>query len=436
MGVLSRITVMVCLAAALIATPAAATIYVSASNLSGIQDGSAAYPYRTIGQAVIAAVPGTSWDDAPVVLVSPGSYSGYAYMKSFVKLVGTDARSVRINGNITAAAGDPQPNIWIEKVNFSYGSIQAWNRVRITDPSFWEVRDCGFFGVEFPIYARGAAFVNLTRCLFYDSDSAVHLYYTSGVTSVTNCTIARGSCEDEGIALYYPTTTNRVELANTIIFDTSRGIGSWGAYPTPANSSAWQVTADHCCFYLSSVPAGVNKIACLTVNPLFRGYAAGSSYWDQFTLANNSPCIDAGVDVGLPFAGAAPDIGYKEQVHYESLPELLKELEVSFSDLDQESLKSPSEQRRDAFCNKMDAVLKQYHVITADLVTVPDKLAAYIVMRDKLVGDLLGKCDQNFGGNPSNDWIDDAADRNFFHDLVSRTITLINAEIVRLGGSV
>ena len=33
----------------------------------------------------------------------------------------------------------------------------------------------------------------------------------------------------------------------------------------------------------------------------------------DFTLQDGSPCINAGVDVGLPYLGAAPDLGYKEK---------------------------------------------------------------------------------------------------------------------------
>ena len=43
----------------------------------------------------------------------------------------------------------------------------------------------------------------------------------------------------------------------------------------------------------------------LAVNPLF----VGNGY---FTLQATSPCIDAGVNVGLPYSGNAPDMGYAE----------------------------------------------------------------------------------------------------------------------------
>ena len=43
-------------------------------------------------------------------------------------------------------------------------------------------------------------------------------------------------------------------------------------------------------------------------------------------LRSNSPCIDAGTDVGLPYLGLAPDMGAFEFVAYQMhLPLILKE---------------------------------------------------------------------------------------------------------------
>ncbi len=51
----------------------------------------------------------------------------------------------------------------------------------------------------------------------------------------------------------------------------------------------------------------------ITSNPLF----VGNGY---YTLQATSPCIDKGVNVGLPFSGAAPDIGYAEFGSSSNLP--------------------------------------------------------------------------------------------------------------------
>jgi hypothetical protein len=438
MGIRYRIMGFVCLALALAASPAMAdTVFVSAANASGIEDGTAAYPFRTIARGIAAAHSGNSWDDADVVSVGPGIYAGYFYLKDFVKLVGVNPKTVHVGAAVSAPADVALPNLWIEGVTFTnpYYGIQAWNRVRLTDPSFWEVRDCFFYNNEFPVYARGAAFLNLTRCLFYEADSAIHLYGTSGITTVTHCTLARGTCENEGIGLFGPSPSNRVNLVNTAIINASYAVGPWGA-----GAYAWQVTAENCDFWPNTVPAGMARVNCISADPLYSGgplWIGGViDFRSGFQLSALSPCVDAGKDIGLPFSGAAPDIGPFESPysHLATLPELLDYLATSYSDLDQDSLKSPSEQRRDAFCNKMDAVLKQYHQVSSGQDTARATLKAWRELRDKLTGDLRAKCDGDFGGNPKNDWIDDAADRAYFYNLINQILILVDKEIAKLGG--
>ena len=44
----------------------------------------------------------------------------------------------------------------------------------------------------------------------------------------------------------------------------------------------------------------------------------------QFSLRESSPAVDAGVDVGIPFSGPAPDIGAIELIHASGAPDLLR----------------------------------------------------------------------------------------------------------------
>jgi hypothetical protein len=66
-------------------------------------------------------------------------------------------------------------------------------------------------------------------------------------------------------------------------------------------------TADYNCWYNcnETLPSGGGND--VTDDPLFNNEAG-----DDYTLASNSPCIDAGVDVGLDYNGSAPDMGYWE----------------------------------------------------------------------------------------------------------------------------
>jgi len=58
---------------------------------------------------------------------------------------------------------------------------------------------------------------------------------------------------------------------------------------------------------------GVTINNIISVNPLF----VGSGY---YTLQATSPCIDAGVNVGLPYSGSAPDMGYAEYASAGNIP--------------------------------------------------------------------------------------------------------------------
>jgi hypothetical protein len=65
------------------------------------------------------------------------------------------------------------------------------------------------------------------------------------------------------------------------------------------------VTADYnCWFNCGDTISGGNDV---TDEPLFTNEAG-----DDYTLASNSPCINAGVDLGYSYNGSAPDIGYWE----------------------------------------------------------------------------------------------------------------------------
>jgi parallel beta-helix repeat protein len=98
-------------------------------------------------------------------------------------------------------------------------------------------------------------------------------------------------------SIQFPSTPSNVQIKNNIFNDCGEIIRDTGT----------GYTADYNCWYnctdtLSS--GGANDV---TDDPLFNNEAG-----DDYTLASNSPCIDAGVDVGLDYNGSAPDMGYWE----------------------------------------------------------------------------------------------------------------------------
>ena len=57
-------------------------------------------------------------------------------------------------------------------------------------------------------------------------------------------------------------------------------------------------------YSVAQLNAGEFQVGNLSVDPLF--VAPGS---EDFRLSPGSPMIDAGLDIGLPFCGNAPDLG-------------------------------------------------------------------------------------------------------------------------------
>ncbi|MFQ5380638.1 MAG: right-handed parallel beta-helix repeat-containing protein [Dehalococcoidia bacterium] len=88
-------------------------------------------------------------------------------------------------------------------------------------------------------------------------------------------------------------------IVNNIVARTGEGGIVGNGVGRPGN------LVSHNLFFEAGEPAGE---AAIEADPLFRDPSQG-----DFRLAERSPAVDAGTDAGLPFAGAAPDIGAFEQ---------------------------------------------------------------------------------------------------------------------------
>lgn len=71
------------------------------------------------------------------------------------------------------------------------------------------------------------------------------------------------------------------------------------------NNNAYQCGNSNTPLWPGGNPSTYTVTDNIIADPLFVG---GTDY----TLQSGSPCIDAGIDVGLPYSGIAPDIGYAE----------------------------------------------------------------------------------------------------------------------------
>jgi parallel beta-helix repeat protein len=132
---------------------------------------------------------------------------------------------------------------------------------------------------------------------------------------VTNC--------DDGITVRYYGQIRNVEIYNNTVYDNRDDGISISAYDVDivsiknnilssngnrqiSISSSWtHLVVSHNLYHQpESIGSGANDDAPIFGDPLFINPSTG-----DFHLQAGSPAIDAGVDVGLPYVGAAPDLG-------------------------------------------------------------------------------------------------------------------------------
>ncbi len=163
---------------------------------------------------------------------------------------------------------------------------------------------CNFGGGAIMFYS--ALNVHITNCLFYENTSsnsgggAIKTLNPTVILFFTNCTFynnsANGSGEGGAADLSYTNAT----FTNTIIYNNHQQFGKDINVGIGATA-----TINYCNVDMPDFANGNNNLN--SVNPLFVNTNTG-----DFHLQANSPCIDTGTDVGLPFAGNNPDMGCYE----------------------------------------------------------------------------------------------------------------------------
>ena len=173
----------------------------------------------------------------------------------------------------------------------------------------------------------------ITRCQFIGNTSnygaGAIMFYTALNTRLTQCLFYQNSTENSGGgALKSLNPQTSLSIANcTFVYNTAYGAGEGGA----ADFDYADVSIVNSIFYGNNQTYGkdINVGQSTTVdinysdvdmpdyatgnhnlnniNPLFVNPSQG-----DFHLQANSPCIDAGLDIGLPYNGNAPDMGCYE----------------------------------------------------------------------------------------------------------------------------
>lgn len=177
------------------------------------------------------------------------------------------------------------------------------------------LRDCSF-----GVYNNGATLIARNNQIF---DTTRYGYYSGG----SDCQIIGNLLvRTEGIVAP-PTAARNTFWFNTIV-DTIGGNSGYGFNPGQSSENDFRnniVTGSDA----GGVSGTCNKYSYLSNNLFFGNASADSACLplvdsfqqdplyaapgsDDYTLSPGSPAINGGIDVGLPYNGAAPDIGYWE----------------------------------------------------------------------------------------------------------------------------
>jgi len=401
-----------------------ATIYVDAANASGIEDGSQASPFNTIPEGIDAATEGD------LVSVAPGIYHGAVDLKNAVKLVsqqGPFVTHIDVMGGSVRMPYTLTANTYIEGFTI-YGSgnpVFVSNRVSFWAYSSIEINNCIIKDAGTAVESYPMANVSITRSVIYWSTTAVDAIWSSS-PQLKNVTID-----------FVTTAVNMYQvgayLYNTNITNTGSVFSTWGyrgsGYVYGSNNNIWRYSALTSPGSSGQYPY-VGLSNTLEVDPL---YVAMLPHGLDYHLREGSPLIDAGVNVGLPFNGAAPDLGAYE-TDYANIQSMAEGLAESYQDTPVETYKNAGEQRRHALQNKMRAVIEKLTSIT-DSMSAEEKIIIYTDSLNKLRNDILAKADGFYGGNPNNDWIVTKEEQDRLYPKVMELITAIEAEIQKIQGA-
>ncbi len=189
--------------------------------------------------------------------------------------------------------------------NHAFGEGGA---IKFTNDGNSQIIRCQFIG-NTSNYGGGAIMfytaynLNLTQCLFYMNSAdnagggALKSLNPQSSLTITNCTFVNNSAYGAGEGSAADFDYADVNIVNSIFYDNNQTYGN--------DINIGQNTSINIAYSDVDMPTGDTGNNNLNnVNPLFVNPSQG-----DFQLQANSPCIDAGLYIGLPYNGSAPDIG-------------------------------------------------------------------------------------------------------------------------------
>ena len=192
--------------------------------------------------------------------------------------------------------------------NHAYGEGGA---IKFTNDGNTEITRCRFIG-NTSNYGAGAIMfytalnTQLTQCLFYQNSTnnsgggALKSLNAQTSLNIANCTFVSNAAYGAGEGGAADFDYADVSIVNSIFYSNSQTYGK--------DISVGQNTTVDISYSDIDMPDFATGNHNLNdVNPLFVNASQG-----DFHLQANSPCIDAGLDIGLPYNGSAPDMGCYE----------------------------------------------------------------------------------------------------------------------------
>ncbi len=245
----------------------------------------AAIIYVSPGESIQAAIDSAFTGDE--VHVNPGTYYGKVNMKDSVDLIGSGA-----DVTIMDAQGSDD-----------YGVVYALN---IQDPTTtvagFTLRNGGF-------NCDGVKLSNsrmiIERNIIRDNGGGSMSYAGNGIGVLESVAVIRNNTiyNNIGVGIWiqgYQLTLEPSSIFNNIVIGNYEGIDSISHVPPIlSNNDVWG--NPHNDYY------NVTSTDDISEDPLFIGNG-------NYHLQSGSPCIDTGLDIGLPYHGSAPDMGAFEYI--------------------------------------------------------------------------------------------------------------------------
>ena len=188
--------------------------------------------------------------------------------------------------------------VWLTN-NSGYSATSIYNCTFNTNP---------FYGLSLGHRAQSdsAQVFIVNTVIGNNSSGGIYTQVTNGTKvrwRLFNTTINNPESEEGGIdGLTSGQGELKIELTNCI---------NWGNTNYSFNFSSFhnvQITTINSNLDQARPSLDISDLAnSINTNPLFQNVMA-----NDWTLTDNSPCIDTGVDIGLPFNGTAPDMGALE----------------------------------------------------------------------------------------------------------------------------